>query len=143
MRFQKNKIIVDTNLWISFLLTIDLSILDTILVNNKITLLFSEELIEEFVEVTQRIKFRKYFALDEVEELLIKMRSRALFVSVKSRVEVCRDVKDNFLLALAVDGKATHLITGDKDLLVLRMYGNTKILTINEYVSETKIAAKT
>jgi len=142
MRVPQNRVIIDTNLWISFLLTSDLSKFDSILANNKITLIFSQELVEEFVEVTQRNKFKKYFALDDVENLLIKMRSRALFISVKSKVEVCRDVKDNFLLALALDSKATHLITGDKDLLVLKNYGNTKIVTMNEYLTETNIASK-
>jgi predicted nucleic acid-binding protein len=37
-------------------------------------------------------------------------------------------------LSLCVDGNATHLITGDKDLLVLKVYGKTKILTIKEYL---------
>ncbi|HWZ16083.1 MAG TPA: putative toxin-antitoxin system toxin component, PIN family [Mucilaginibacter sp.] len=142
MRIQKSKVIIDTNLWISFLLTNDLSILDTLISGNKIALVFSQELIDEFVEVSQRNKFRKYFALDDVENLLIKIRSQALLITVKSKVEVCRDGKDDFLLALAIDGKATHLITGDKDLLVLKKYGDTKILTINEYLSEMDVAAK-
>jgi uncharacterized protein len=141
MRVRKNKVIIDTNLWISFLLTSDLSIFDTIFANNQITLIFSVELIEEFVEVTQRNKFRRYFDLNDVENLLVKVKDYARFISVKSTVEVCRDEKDNFLLALAVDGKATHLITGDKDLLVLGRYGGTKILTISEYLAETNIAA--
>lgn len=46
---------------------------------------------------------------------------------------MCRDGKDNFLLALANDGRASHLITGDKDLLVLEKLNQTEILTISEY----------
>ena len=53
-----------------------------------------------------------------------------------SILEICRDPKDNFLLALAQDGKATHLITGDKDLLIIQKIGITKILTIAEYLSK-------
>jgi putative PIN family toxin of toxin-antitoxin system len=136
MRIQKNKVIIDTNLWINFLLTKDLSRFDRIIAVNKLTLIFSQELVDEFVEVTQRDRFRKYFALEDVENLLIKIRHRATFVTVTSEVTACRDVKDNFLLALAIDSKATHLITGDKDLLVLQKYGNTKILTINEYLTD-------
>lgn len=54
---QKDRIIIDTNLWISFLLTRDFSKFDSIIADNEITLLFSEELVNEIVEVTQRIKF--------------------------------------------------------------------------------------
>ncbi len=50
-----------------------------------------------------------------------------------SVVDVCRDTKDNFLLALAKDGNADFLITGDKDLLVLEKYENTQILTYREF----------
>ena len=65
---SKDRVIIDTNLWISFLLTKDLSKFDSIITEQKLTLLFSQELIDELVEVTQRPKFRKYFPLDEVEE---------------------------------------------------------------------------
>ena len=51
-------------------------------------------------------------------------------IEVKSAVTHCRDNKDNFLLALAKDGKADYLLTGDKDLLELKSFGKTKIKTI-------------
>jgi putative PIN family toxin of toxin-antitoxin system len=130
----KHRIIIDTNLWISFLLTIDYSKVDPMFINNEIILIFSKELVDEFIEVAQRPKFRKYFSLSDLEELLKKVRMKALFVSVTSTVNQCRDFKDNFLLALAQDGDATHLITGDKDLLVLGKFGKTKILTITDFI---------
>ena len=49
----------------------------------------------------------------------------AEFVEVKSKITTCRDEKDNFLLALAVDGNADFLITGDEDLLVLKEVNKT------------------
>jgi uncharacterized protein len=136
MRNQKDRVIIDTNLWISFLLTKDLSKFDTIIADQKFILVFSQELIDEIVEVTQRSKFRKYFALDDIESLLLKIRTRAIFVNVTSLTTACRDPKDNFLLSLAVDSKATHLVTGNKDLLILEKFGRTKILTITEYLSQ-------
>lgn len=63
------------------------------------------------------------------------MAQRAHFIEVSSIVNISRDAKDNFLLALAKDGKATHLLTGDKDLLVLKKFGRTKIMTLTEYLS--------
>ena len=133
---QKDRVVIDTNLWISFLLTKDLTKLDTIIAGPELTLIISQELIDEIVEVTQRSKFRRYFPLNDVEELLIKIRSRGILINVTSVVTDCRDRKDNFLLALSLDGKATHLITGDKDLLVLETFGMTKVLTITEYLKQ-------
>ena len=129
----KDRVIIDTNLWISFLITKDLSKLDKILSDKLATLLYSQELIDEFIDVAQRPKFRRYFSADDLQALLLAMSDRAIFIDVSSTVTVCRDKKDNFLLALAKDGKASHLITGDKDLLVLKRFGKTKILSITEY----------
>jgi hypothetical protein len=103
--------------------------------NNDLVLIFSEELIEEFIEVAQRPKFRKYLSFDDIEDLLDKVRKKAVFINITTSIELCRDPKDNFLLALSQDGKATHLITGDKDLLVLGTFGKTKILTITDYIN--------
>jgi hypothetical protein len=134
MRKQKDRVIIDTNLWISFWISKDFSKLDAILNTGKIVLVFSQELVDEFIEVSQRPKFKKYFTLSDVEKILLKIQDRTDFIAVKSDVEVCRDPKDDFILSLAMDGKATHLITGDKDLLVLENYGITRILTMTDYL---------
>ena len=132
----KDRVIIDTNLWLSFLLTKDLSKFDTIIANSEVTLIFSQELVDEIVEVTQRIKFRRYFKLDDVESLLLKLKARAIYINVTSEVLACRDSKDNFLLALSIDGNATHLLTGDKDLLILKKFGKTRILSVTEYLDK-------
>ncbi|MGZ5191833.1 MAG: putative toxin-antitoxin system toxin component, PIN family, partial [Flavisolibacter sp.] len=59
-------------------------------------------------------------------------------VEIESIVTICRDPKDNFLLALAKDGKADYLLTGEKDLLELKKFGKTKIQTISTFIGETK-----
>jgi uncharacterized protein len=137
----KDRIIIDTNLWLHFLLAKSYSKLDRILSDKLVILLYSQQLIDEFIEVAQRPKFKKYFTSGDLQELLLAISRRAFFIDIFSTVTVCRDPKDNFLLALAKDGKATHLITGDKDLLVLRRFGKTKILTLTEYLSTLEKAA--
>jgi putative PIN family toxin of toxin-antitoxin system len=130
----KDRVIIDTNLWISFLITKEYSKLDSILSDKLVILLYSQQLIDEFIEVAQRPKFKKYFSTKDLQVLLLAISRRVQFIDVLSIVEVCRDSKDNFLLALAKDGKASHLITGDKDLLMLKKFGKTKILTLTEYL---------
>ena len=49
---------------------------------------------------------------------------------------ICRDAKDDFLLALAKSAKADLLVTGDEDLLVLKKYGRTRIVTPATFVKE-------
>jgi putative PIN family toxin of toxin-antitoxin system len=134
MPAQKDRIIVDTNLWIHFLLSDKWQVLGGMIEEHEVTLIFSEELLQEFIEVTQRPKFKKYFQLRDVEAFLKAIRTRAIFVEVTAQISICRDPNDNFLLALAIDGAATHLLTGDKDLLVLKKVKKTKIITVSDYL---------
>ena len=127
------RIILDTNLWISFLISNKYDRLDSLLFEEKCTLLFSQELLNEFLTVAKRPKLREYISSDETEDLLETIDEVAEFVNVTSKVELCRDPKDNFLLALAKDGKADYLLTGDKDLLVLKKVNDTKIMKIADF----------
>ena len=68
----------------------------------------------------------------------MQIRNSAESINIISNVKVCRDPKDNFLLALANDGKADYLLTGDKDLLELKKFGKTKIITITGFFNEMK-----
>ncbi|WP_257670591.1 putative toxin-antitoxin system toxin component, PIN family [Parapedobacter tibetensis] len=131
---KRHRVIIDTNLWISYLLSPNFKKLDAILARKEINLLFSQELLDELITVTQRPKFKKYFNAKDVSSLLYQLRTRAELVNVTSIVHVCRDDKDNFLLGLAEDGKATHLITGDKDLLILQKHKKTTIVSIADYL---------
>lgn len=130
---QKDRVIIDTNLWISFLVTKNYSKLDKILDERKVVLLYSQELIDEFIEVAKRPKFKHYFVTEDLQALLLTLSSRATFIEISSTVDVSVDPKDNFL-ALAKDGKTTHLLTGDDDLLRLESFSKTKILTISQYL---------
>jgi len=71
-----------------------------------------------------------------LEDILETIDEVAEFVNVTSEITKCRDPKDNFLLSLAVDGKADYLLTGDKDLLVIKKIGNSEIKTISEFFDE-------
>lgn len=132
----KHRLIIDTNLWVSLLLTKDFAKFDAILFSDNITLLFSQELLEEFIEVACRPKFKRYFTLEDLQQLLESIGQCAEFIKVTSEVDACRDPKDNFLLSLTHDGRATHLLTGDNDLLDLKKYGKTRILTMSQYLSK-------
>lgn len=136
MKNKVNRIVIDTNLWISFLITKDFSKLDEIIFNGKGILVFSTELLNEFLEVAKRPKFRKFFSATDIEDILDTIDEFADFVKVETEVQVCQDYKDNFLLSLSLDGNANILLTGDKDLLELKQFGETKILTITEFLNK-------
>lgn len=132
---RSKRIILDTNLWISFLISRNFTQLEEWIKNGTITLVFSTELLEEFVEVARRPKFQGIFSEKEIEGLLYSFDQYADFVDTTSRIDLCRDEKDNFLLNLSVDGRAHFLVTGDQDLLILKKIRKTRILTYRELVA--------
>lgn len=127
------RVVIDTNLWISTLISRRLVRLETLLKSNRITLLFSAELMGEFLDTIQHSKFRKYFAAEDVQSLLQNIEPYRDEIAVVSQVTICRDPTDNFLLALAQDGAADFLVTGDEDLLVLEQFGKTRIVRYAEF----------
>jgi len=136
MQNKVNRIIIDTNLWISFLITNDYTKLDEIVLSGNAILVFSQELLDEFLAVAKRPKFRRFFTLSDIEDLFETISDYADLVKVKTKVEACRDRKDNFLLALAIDGNADFLLTGDNDLLELTKIGETAIITISDFLQD-------
>ena len=112
--------------------------LDDFILNGKIKLIFSEELIEEFITVTKRPKLKKYFNDSDIQELLHLFDTFGILMNVTTEVTDCRDPKDNFLLSLAVDSNADYLVTGDSDLLVLKNINKTKIVTWSKFINDIK-----
>lgn len=135
---KSKRVILDTNFWISFLISKKFKEIDGLIQSKKIVLVFSDELLDEFIEVARRPKFKKFFAKKDIEILLEIFDQYADLINVTSEIDICRDEKDNFLLNLAVDGKADYLVSGDNDLLILEKIKNTKILRFPELIAQLK-----
>ena len=69
------RIIIDTNLWISFLISKDFTKLDEIIFARNGILVFSKELLDEFLEVARRPKFRRFFHLLTLKKYLKPLTS--------------------------------------------------------------------
>jgi len=130
---KKIRLVIDTNIWISFLIGKTLAGLSKAIINNKVIILFSTELFEELIEVLQRPKFTKYFSKKDIKEFISLIHAKVEWVEVKAHFNDCRDSKDNFLLDLSVSGKADYLITGDEDLLILNPFRNTEIINYRSF----------
>jgi putative PIN family toxin of toxin-antitoxin system len=126
------KVIIDTNLFVSFLIGKRLTKLKQLLIHSQIILIFSEQNILELKLVTDRPKFRKYFNKNDVLDLIDLMYSIGKIVKVTKQPNICRDPKDNFLLGLSDLSKADYLVSSDKDLLEVHQYKTTKIIGIDE-----------
>ena len=139
MRKRKTlRLVIDTNLWISFLISKSFQKLDEILLNSSVKICFSYELLSELHESTSKPKLSKHFGENAIEAMLFALSEFIELIEVTSEVSVCRDPNDNFILALCKDSDADFLLTGDKDLLALNPFGKTKILSIAAFISIEK-----
>jgi len=126
-------IVVDTNVIISALLkSKNCSQILEALKQNKIGLVLSEKLLEEIWEVIGNLKFE--FTEGEKQELKELLKEKSKLVEPKEAISICRDIKDNIILECAVSGKVDFIITGDKDLLVLKSFRKIPIVSPRQFL---------
>jgi putative PIN family toxin of toxin-antitoxin system len=92
-------------------------------------ILVSEATLAELDQVLRRPKFNKYLPEDKRLEFLAALIREAESVAVTAVIADCRDPKDNKFLELGVSGKASHIITGDGDLLALHPFRGIAVVT--------------
>lgn len=127
------RVVVDTNVLISFLIGKRLRKLKDKLSDLSIKLILTDQLINELKLVTTRPKFKRYFDKQDVSEFINLISIIGFSYQIQDIPAVCRDPKDNFLLSLCLIGNAAYLVTGDKDLLELGEYIDTKIISATEF----------
>lgn len=125
------KIIIDTNLWVSFLLKGHVYIdLLSILGKEENDIVICRQSIDELLTVVSRTKFKKYISEQQITALVSFLLQKAQIYYVDNIPPRCRDPKDDYLLELAVVSEADCLLTGDSDLLSMEMIGKCKITTV-------------
>jgi putative PIN family toxin of toxin-antitoxin system len=78
--------------------------------------------------VLSRKQFRRYVDRDDIRRFLSALTREAEWIDVDVQIAACRDPKDDKFLELAISGHATHIVTGDSDLLALDPFRGIRIL---------------
>ena len=131
---RHDKVIIDTNLWISFLIGLKASpAVRKILTDGTVSIVMTDILQQEIMTVASRPKFARYFAPEACERLLAFLRARSEDYPLGDIPARCRDPKDDYLLELVRVADADILVTGDKDLTDLHQFGHCQILTLAEF----------
>ena len=96
-------------------------------------LVSAQPAIEEFVRV---LGYRKFgLSPQEIAPLVDDLMSISTIVRPRHTVDVVtRDPTDNLFLEIALQGKCSVLVSGDRHLLDLRRYRRTRILTPATFV---------
>ncbi len=104
---------------------------------DEYVLYISDEIEAEIIDVLTRPKIRaKYPQItDSVVSTIKATLTRAERVRLESVPPISRDPKDDIFLACAKAAQAAYLVSEDNDLLVLKMYENTKIVNALEFLA--------
>ncbi len=125
------KIVFDTNVILSSFLTEGIAhkIFNHCVINHSIYL--SDYIVNELTRILTK-KFKvKTTELNEFLNFIESYLTKAIPDNLIP--DICRDKNDNQILQLAEYIKADIIISGDKDLLVLKKFKSTNIISPREY----------
>jgi putative PIN family toxin of toxin-antitoxin system len=127
--------VFDTNVLVSALLLPDSKprhALELAIQKGRVLLSFAA--LAEIYEVLGRKKFLRYIDEEDIRSFLAALTLEAEWVEIDVRITACRDPKDDKFLELAVSGRATHIVTGDSDLLALNPFQGIEILPPHRFL---------
>lgn len=120
------RLVLDTNVLIAALIArgVCADLLEHCVLNH--TLVTSEFILRELRD--QLVGKFKYSAQEAGEAVALLESQMECVIPVKLEQLVCRDPDDDQVLAAALAGQVQCIVTGDKDLLVLRRYADIEIV---------------
>ena len=133
---EKIKVVLDTNVFISSFFNrygAPGKIID-LWKTEEIILCISSKILEEYIEVLLRLGINEK---NELKELLnIFQKQFNISVSLKSLKisAVKEDPDDDMFIECAIVNNAEFIVSGDKHLLKLRVFGNIKIVSPVDFI---------
>ena len=130
-----SKVIIDTNIWISFLIGHQTALVRRMLTDLRFDVYACARLVEEIRDVASRDKIRKHLGPNDLDDLLAIINAFCQFVTIEAGVSptAVRDPKDLYLLALADTIGADYIVSGDADLTDLGQYNQTSIIKLADF----------
>lgn len=136
---KKAKVVLDTNIYISSLLTTGTSRKIIELALNQLFKVFTSEYIlkEFYFAITRKLNYPK----EEAKRLTraIGLLAEVIEIPKKLKVEELTDSKDNPIVETAVYAEADFLVTNDSRLLTIKKYQQVKIVTAAEFLQVLKV----
>ena len=99
-------------------------------------LLASASTERELTEVLSRPKFDRYFQAETRLEFLALYAKATTKVVVTTIITDCIDPKDNQFLELAIDGRASCILSSDEHLTKMHPYRGISVLTPSAFSSD-------
>jgi putative PIN family toxin of toxin-antitoxin system len=133
------KVVIDTNVFVSSFFGGNPRKIIDLWKKGKISLCVSKNILDEYIEVLQRIGLGDGREVEELLSLFAK-GFNILFTTKTPKIKAVRDdPEDDKFIECAVGLKAEVIITGDKALKAMNEYMGIKILTPQQFLKTYKI----
>ena len=134
------KVVIDTNIFVSSFFGGNPRKIIDLWKKGEITLCLSKDILDEYVEVLQRIGLQDEGELEELFSLFAK-GFNILFITKTPKIKAVKDdPDDDKFIECAVALKAEVILTGDRAIEVMREYMGIKILTPQQFLENYKIS---
>ncbi len=129
------KIVIDTNVFVSsFFGGVPREIID-LWKNGKVVLCLSQKIIEEYLEVLNRLGLEDKHEIENLTRLFAEGYN-SIFTSKTPRLKVVEDdPDDNKFIECAVALDSKFIISGDKHLKDIKKYVDIEILSPKEFIN--------
>jgi len=128
------KVVVDTNVFISSFFGGNPKKIIGLWKKGKIKLCLSREIVDEYVEVLQRLGLQNESELQELLGIFSKGHNIIFSASTPSLIIIDQDPDDNMFIECAVALECSHIISGDKHLKSVENYMGIKIVNPGEFL---------
>ena len=133
------KVVIDTNIFVSSFFGGNSRRIIDLWKDGKIILCLSKEILDEYIDVLQRVGLKDENEIEELLSLFVK-GFNILFTTKTPKIKAVKDDPgDDKFIECAVALKAEVIITGDKALKKMGEYMGIKILTPQQFLKTYKI----
>lgn len=111
-------------------------LMDEWLTEGRFTVVSSDAILNEVERALGKRYFASRLAAADRSAFIELLRHKALLVAPRTEVgRVAADPADDHVLATAVDGEVSYLVTGDRALLALAEFRGVRIVTARELLT--------
>ncbi|HXK43374.1 MAG TPA: putative toxin-antitoxin system toxin component, PIN family [Anaerolineae bacterium] len=132
------RVVIDTSVWIRYLIRSSVAIqtlIEELWLGERVQVITAPELHAELQGVLARPAIQHFVPPAAGQVLLKTLQLKAVFLPVLGEIPAfTRDPKDDKFIACALAGQAQALITVDKDLLILEMVEQVRIVTPDAFI---------
>jgi len=132
------KLVLDTNIFISsFFWGGNPRKIMTRIIDGQDILFVSDDILQEVFFVMARPKFN--VSRSQISHFIGSIEEIARPVTCLGTIQgICRDSDDDKILECAVSGNVDFIVSGDSDLLSLKIFRGIPIMTASEYIDKVK-----